>query len=229
MSEVQLQGARLRASVGDLEGAELLVRKQLVGDGVTRSAQGERLASRGLYFAALGDLSAARTAVREASASSTYLGTRTLSALTLVIVGLQEQPERNLSEREQEVLTQIVRLGQLDALVIACRVYPQLAKSAALDQTLANELTELLSRSHDVDIGRAAGLQMPRELRKSEGLSRREHEVYELMAQGRSNREIAKALFISESTTKVHVRHIFEKLKVHTRAQAAAAKIRNDD
>jgi DNA-binding NarL/FixJ family response regulator len=66
---------------------------------------------------------------------------------------------------------------------------------------------------------------MPRELRKHELLSRREREVYELLAQGRTNPEIARALFISESTTKVHVRHIFEKLGVRTRAEAAAANI----
>jgi DNA-binding NarL/FixJ family response regulator len=69
---------------------------------------------------------------------------------------------------------------------------------------------------------------MPRELRKTAVLSNREHEVYELLAQGRSNREIAKTLFISESTTKVHVRHIYEKLKVHSRAEAAAARIITD-
>jgi DNA-binding NarL/FixJ family response regulator len=54
-------------------------------------------------------------------------------------------------------------------------------------------------------------------------LSHREREVYELLAQGRSNRDIARTLFISESTTKVHVRHIFEKLGVRSRAEAASA------
>jgi DNA-binding CsgD family transcriptional regulator len=81
----------------------------------------------------------------------------------------------------------------------------------------------LFSISHDISLGRHAGLDMPREFRRSEGLSPREREVHELLAQGRTNREIAKALFISESTTKVHVRHVFEKLGVHTRAEAAAA------
>jgi DNA-binding NarL/FixJ family response regulator len=36
------------------------------------------------------------------------------------------------------------------------------------------------------------------------------------------NRDIARALFIAESTTKVHIRHILEKLGVRTRAEAAA-------
>ena len=66
---------------------------------------------------------------------------------------------------------------------------------------------------------------MPRELRSAELLSRRELEVYELMVQGRTNGEIATTLFISESTAKVHIRHIFEKLGVHTRAEAAAADV----
>jgi DNA-binding NarL/FixJ family response regulator len=35
------------------------------------------------------------------------------------------------------------------------------------------------------------------------------------------NREIASALFISQSTAKVHVRHVLEKLGVRTRAEAA--------
>jgi len=40
------------------------------------------------------------------------------------------------------------------------------------------------------------------------------------MAHGRTNRQIAQTLFIAESTTKVHVRHIFEKLGVRSRVEA---------
>jgi DNA-binding NarL/FixJ family response regulator len=45
-------------------------------------------------------------------------------------------------------------------------------------------------------------------------------EVLGLIARGMRNAEIAKALFISQSTAKVHVRHILEKLGVRTRAEA---------
>jgi DNA-binding CsgD family transcriptional regulator/tetratricopeptide (TPR) repeat protein len=54
------------------------------------------------------------------------------------------------------------------------------------------------------------------------GLTRREAEVLALVAAGRSNRQIAQALFISPKTAGVHVSNILAKLGVHTRVEAAA-------
>lgn len=51
-------------------------------------------------------------------------------------------------------------------------------------------------------------------------LSEREVEVLECMVDGRTTQQIASQLFISENTVKTHVRHIFEKLGVSTRAEA---------
>ena len=53
------------------------------------------------------------------------------------------------------------------------------------------------------------------------GLTRRERQVLRLLSEGMTNDEIAARLFIARSTAKVHVRHIFEKLGVRTRLQAA--------
>jgi DNA-binding NarL/FixJ family response regulator len=53
-------------------------------------------------------------------------------------------------------------------------------------------------------------------------LTRREREVLGLVAQGLSNKEIAEALVITTNTVKRHLKAIFEKLEVHTRAAAAA-------
>lgn len=51
-------------------------------------------------------------------------------------------------------------------------------------------------------------------------LSDREMDVLRLMAKGRPNKEIAQALFISESTVKTHVASIFQKLGVRDRTEA---------
>ena len=56
---------------------------------------------------------------------------------------------------------------------------------------------------------------------RSARLSTREAEVLLLIAQGFSNREIADHLIISVRTVERHVNHIYEKLGVHNRAQAA--------
>ena len=55
-----------------------------------------------------------------------------------------------------------------------------------------------------------------------EGLTPRECEIAGLIAQGWSNKEIARALCIELSTVKNHVHHMLEKLGVHGRAEAAA-------
>jgi DNA-binding CsgD family transcriptional regulator len=52
------------------------------------------------------------------------------------------------------------------------------------------------------------------------GISKREHEVLELMAQGMSNQEIADKLFVSLNTIKTHTSNLFLKLEVGRRTQA---------
>jgi DNA-binding NarL/FixJ family response regulator len=57
-------------------------------------------------------------------------------------------------------------------------------------------------------------------------LTDRELEVLRQLAQGLSNREIGKALFISENTVKNHVRNILEKLHLHSRVEAVIYAVR---
>ena len=54
------------------------------------------------------------------------------------------------------------------------------------------------------------------------GLTTRELEVLALVAQGRTNRQVADALFISPNTAGVHVSNILGKLGVSGRGEAAA-------
>jgi DNA-binding NarL/FixJ family response regulator len=53
-----------------------------------------------------------------------------------------------------------------------------------------------------------------------DGLTAREAEVLTLVAAGRSNREIASGLFVSEATVKTHINNIFAKVGARDRAQA---------
>jgi len=59
-----------------------------------------------------------------------------------------------------------------------------------------------------------------------EALTDREVEVLESIAGGNRNRDIANALFISEETVKVHIKHIMDKLGASDRTEAVAIGIR---
>jgi DNA-binding NarL/FixJ family response regulator len=54
------------------------------------------------------------------------------------------------------------------------------------------------------------------------GLSKRELEVLDCLAQGKTTLQIASDLFVSENTVKTHVRHILEKLGASNRAEAVS-------
>lgn len=60
------------------------------------------------------------------------------------------------------------------------------------------------------------------------GLTRREYEVLQLLAQGQSNSAIADRLFVSEKTVRNHLSIIFDKLGVSSRAEAIVLAHRND-
>lgn len=58
-------------------------------------------------------------------------------------------------------------------------------------------------------------------------LTRRECEVLQMLADGKSNRAIGEALFISEKTVKNHVSNILQKMNVNDRTQAVVVAIKN--
>lgn len=59
-------------------------------------------------------------------------------------------------------------------------------------------------------------------------LTMREQEVLQLLLAGKSNREIAATLFITEHTVKTHARNIFSKYAVHSRAELISSLLKGD-
>lgn len=63
---------------------------------------------------------------------------------------------------------------------------------------------------------------------ETDQLSTREMEILALVAEGCPNKEIAARLFISSATVRTHLMHIYEKLHVHCRTEAAAKYLRTN-
>ncbi len=215
---VVLLDAKLRIAMGDLQRAAVLLDRDF-GEGVRPAFRGELAAYRALVAAALDRLPAAEDFLAEDERFFRFVEASSLREIASAVVALRRK-SRTIDPTER--ISALIASGQADAVVTGVRAYPELAAAASQSAQMKRAMTGLLANSRDADIARHAGLRAPRELRPRERLSPREREVYELLVQGRQNHEIAGALFISESTTKVHVRHIFEKLGVHSRAEAAS-------
>jgi DNA-binding NarL/FixJ family response regulator len=94
-----------------------------------------------------------------------------------------------------------------------------LAGRARLVLTRPDEETSADGRA---DTGATVTADKPDSASPLDALTARELDVLALMVEGRTNREIAGALYISEKTASVHVSHILAKLGVRSRVQAVA-------
>jgi LuxR family transcriptional regulator, maltose regulon positive regulatory protein len=119
--------------------------------------------------------------------------------------------------------TSALKSGNIDAFVTAYRACPELLEVLSADAERRECLRSFLERSRDHKLAQSIGLRLPKlpETPGSAGLSRREHEVIDLVAQGLTNKEIGRALYITEATVKVHLRKICRKLGVRGRTEAA--------
>jgi LuxR family maltose regulon positive regulatory protein len=178
------------------------------------SWEGEYLATRAMAHATSGDLANAELASAQALAVSGMVEVRMLvaAARALAHVGEDSAPEGLMAEA--------TRLGVWDPVVCAFRACAALADAAASSAAWRDRIEQMYEESSDLGLARRAVFRTRSTRAPSEILTPRELEVLGLIAQGLRNPEIAKALFISQSTTKVHVRHVLEKLGVRTRAEA---------
>jgi ATP/maltotriose-dependent transcriptional regulator MalT len=222
LGNLPIARARLYASVGDPQRALDVLSPGPV-ERSTKTVRGEHFASQALLYAATREPNRAQTFVADARNASRALEPRVLSLLAEAILALGQSDADAAAARLQFVIDS----GIWDPVVIALRAAPELGVFLAEQADRRSWLQRLLSASSDTSLANRLGLGMPRGAKRPAELTPRESEVHELVAQGRTNEEIAKQLYISLSTTKVHVKHIYEKLGVRSRLEAARA-LRDD-
>jgi DNA-binding CsgD family transcriptional regulator/tetratricopeptide (TPR) repeat protein len=163
----------------------------------------------GLAAQAGGEVAAARRHLADAEAQARRAGMRPELALILL--------ERGRLERDRRAG------GPSRSAAPGGRPGDQLAEGLRLCAELGmQELGRRIVGPSIAAPGRGPG----REARVA-GLSDRELEVLRLVAQGRTNREIAGALSLSENTVARHLTHIFTKTGVENRAGAVAFALRH--
>lgn len=120
-----------------------------------------------------------------------------------------------------------------DALIEAVRVVADGGSylHPKVTHSLVNEYRRLAASKAGVGAGSASGsanFLQSIEIRKPlHLLTRRECEVLQMLADGKSNRGIGEALYISEKTVKNHVSNILQKMNVNDRTQAVVVAIKN--
>jgi len=219
---VPVQRARLAASVGDLNQA---VDALSLGPptGALRTGSSAFLGWQALFSAAAGDSDRAKAHAAQARRAGRGVEAHTLALLAEAIIALADGRE----SESAAYLGSVIETGVCDPLVIAVRAAPDLGAFVAAQPRWRSRLQRLLAGSRDASLAGSLGIRIPRAAKAKTSLSPRETEVHELVADGLTNEEIARLLYISVSTTKVHVKHIYEKLGVRSRLEAARA-LRDD-
>jgi LuxR family transcriptional regulator, maltose regulon positive regulatory protein len=219
-NQLEVAAVRARVSIAECKFEEALrIEPPSGSEGVSSGMHGEWLACRALAFAGCDEYGEAMRLANEATAMATSLEAVGMATTARVIVAAKrsEEPADDVSAW----LTTLMEWKYLDVLVLGVRAYPAILDFVPLEGAMGHGAVEALRRASATSLLPALQLDQDTQGDVLSALSRREQEVFELLGHGMTNREIAAALFISDVTVKVHVRHILRKLGVRSRTEAA--------
>jgi ATP/maltotriose-dependent transcriptional regulator MalT len=183
---------------------------------------GEFIATKALAIACSSSYEQAISAADEARQMTSGVEAAVLAACAEAIAALRAG-DAHRDDAVEKAYELSRSTHNLDGLVCSYRAYPPLL--AELGRRGANPrrfLSKLIANAHDYGLAQRAGLKIARqETGDLSGLTNREREVLALVAEGLTNKEIAKHLYISESTAKLHVFRVRQKLGARSRTEAA--------
>jgi DNA-binding NarL/FixJ family response regulator len=150
-----------------------------------------------------------------------------LPQTSVVMVTMHESPDYLLEAIKAGAAGYILKDAAGERLVEAVR--RTLEGDAPLNEGLAMQLLQRLSSENEEERASEVLAEARKERRAAEpmprGITPREAEVLRLLAQGRTNPQIAHDLAVSRGTVKIHVQNIISKLGVSDRTQAAVRAI----
>ena len=220
--------ALMRLAQGKGETAAAAIRR-VVGETTSPLPRAGLLPAFVEIMLALGNAPLARAASRELDGIVERTGCDVLVAMAAHCRGAVALAEGRASEslidlrralgiwNEMEAPYEIARVRVLVGL--ACRALGD-ADSAALETEAAGRTFDELGARPE--LARLDALVRTRPSEDAHGLTDRERQVLRLVAAGKSNREIAGELFISEHTVARHIQNIFAKVAVSSRTAATA-------
>jgi DNA-binding NarL/FixJ family response regulator len=182
--------------------------------------RGEVWASRGLALACIGRLDEARR-LAEISAQTTKGIEATVLVRCISAITALKARDSNLKEEVRGLMAFSWDAGAVDYIVTSYRANPELLAALLRDPVTAERTGYIIGRADDHGLAASIGLDASDAFNPVSTLSVREREVYDLLCEGMRNPEIAKRLFISNETVKVHVRHVYDKLGIRSRTALA--------
>src|SRR5215210_1764086 len=137
-------------------------------------------------------------------------------------VHAERRPDRGVTDRPCPQPDRAALARAADLRVELREAASAAAEAAARARSVADLLGEALAALSDADIA-PTPVPVPVSTARHEAdrLSAREREVLVLVAEGRTNKAIAEALFVSPNTIKTHITSLLHKLQADTRVQLA--------